>query len=132
MNEIMEFLGDVNKPLAVSTVDGNQPRVRFFSFKMIENGELYFITSKKKNVFRELEKNNNIEICSMPSLDKSWIRIAAKAEFVNNLELNKKAFSLLPMLENAYGTPENDDIVLIKLVDMDIKKYNLSGNVEQI
>lgn len=134
MNEVIEFLGDVNKPVAFATVDveGNKPRVRFLSFKMVVNNELYFITSKQKNVYKELEKNNNLEICSMPSPDNSWIRIESKVEFVQNIELNKKAFILLPMLEKAYGTPENEDIVLLKLNSMHIRKYSMAGKVEEI
>lgn len=134
MNEVIEFLGDVNKPVAFSTIDvgENKPRVRFFSFKMVVNNELYFITSKQKNVYKELKKNNNIEICSMPSLDNSWIRIESKVEFIQNIELNKKAFNLLPMLEKAYGSPENDDIVLLKLNSMNIRKYSMAGKVEEI
>lgn len=132
MNEVMEFLGDVNTPVAISTVDGDKPRVRFFSFKMLEDNALYFITSKKKNVFKELEKNNNIELCSLPNAESAWIRIEAKVEFVEDVELNKKAFSLLPLLEQAYQSPENEEIVLLKLVDMNIQKYTLAGKVEKI
>lgn len=132
MNEVMEFLGDVNKPVAIATIDGDRPRVRFFSFKMLENKSIYFITSRKKNVFKELEKNNKVELCSMPNAESAWIRIDAKVEFIEDVSLNKKAFDLLPLLEKAYQTPENKDIVLLKLIDLDIKKYTLAGNVEEI
>lgn len=132
MSEVMKFLGDAMTPVAVSTVDGDRPRVRFFSFKMVENGNLYFITSKNKDVFKQLEKNNNIELCSMPSQEKSWVRIEGKVEFVYDVELNKKAFEILPMLKMAYKTPENDEIVLLKITDMNIKKSDLSGKVEEL
>ncbi len=132
MNKVMGFLGDVNTPVVLGTVGNNEPRVRFFSFKMVEDGELYFITSKKKAIYQELSENNNIELCSMPNQEKAWIRIQGKVEFVTNVELNKKAFSLLPLLEMAYNNPENEDIVLLKIKDMSIKEFTLAGKVETL
>lgn len=132
MSEVMKFLGDASTPMAVSTVDEDRPRVRFFSFKMVEDGELYLLTSKKKDVFEQLVSNRNIEICSMPDSEKNWIRISGIVEFVEDIELNKKAFDILPMLKDAYGTPENKDIVLLKIKEMSIRKYSLSGSVEKL
>lgn len=132
MEEVMKFLGDVNTPVVVGTVFENMPRVRFFSFKMVDNGELYFITSKKKAIYKELEANNNIELVSMPNDEKSWIRIQGATSFVRNIDLNKKAFELLPLLEMAYQTPENEDIILIKIKGMSIKKFSLGGKIETL
>ena len=132
MNEVMKFLGDVNRPVALATVDGDLPRVRFFSFKMMEDGELYFLTSKKKSIYRELSENNNIELLSMPTDEMVWMRIEGKVEFVEDVELNKKAFSMLPILEKAYGTPDNEEIVLLKIVDMSIKEFSLAGKVKDV
>lgn len=132
MNEVMKFLGDVNRPVALATVDGDLPRVRFFSFKMMEDGELYFLTSKKKSIYRELSANNNIELLSMPTDEMVWMRIEGKVEFVEDASLNKKAFEMLPILEKAYGTPDNDEIVLLKIVDMSIKEFSLAGKVKDV
>ncbi len=130
--EIMSFLGDVNTPVAFATVDGEMPKVRFFSFKMVDGEDLYFITSKKKRVYSELCKNPHIEICSMPSSEKAWVRLNGKVEFVHDLELNKKAFALLPLLEMAYGDVANPDIVLLKVVDVCALKFDMRGNVTEL
>ena len=125
MNEIMKYLGDVNTPVAVSTVDGDKPKVRLMSFKMVVDGKIYMITSKKKAIYRELEKNNNIEICSMAQPDKSWLRVAAEASFVEDVKLNTKAFEMLPLLEMAYGTPENPEIVLLRLDNVSAMQFSM-------
>lgn len=132
MEEMMKFLGGVHTPVAVATVDGNEPKVRFMSFKMVEDGELYLITSKKKSVYKELVGNPNIEICSMPSEEREWVRLKAKVEFVEDVALNTKAFALLPLLEKAYGTPENEDIVLLKMVDRSAVKFSMGGKVTKL
>ena len=132
MKTMMKFFGDVSTPVAVATVDGNSPRVRFFSFKMVEDGELYFITSKKKAVYRELLANPNIEICSMPSESGQWVRLQAQVELVQDISLNKKAFQLLPLLEKAYGVPENEDIVLLKMIDKTAALFGMTGLIEEL
>lgn len=50
MSKLMDFLGDANTPVAFATVDETEPSVRFVSFKMIVDGNLYFCTSKKKSM----------------------------------------------------------------------------------
>lgn len=130
MNEVMKFLGDVNTPVAVATVDGDQPRVRFLGFKMVADGKLYFLTSKKKAIYKELEANNKVELCTLPNPALEWVRITGKAVFVTDVELNKKAFELLPLLEKAYGAPDNDEIVLLSIEDMEIRKQSLGGVFE--
>lgn len=125
MNEVMEFLGEA--PAAFATLQGNKPKVRFFGFKMEDNGNLYFSTDKRKNVYKELVNNNNVEICSFPNKDNLWIRIEGKVEFVEDVELNKKAFSILPILEQAYESPDNENLVLLKITDMNIRKYSMAG-----
>lgn len=132
MNTVKTFFGDVNTPVAVATVNGDSPSVRFFSFKMWEGDKLYFLTSKNKSVHAHLSSNPRVEICSMPNQNKEWVRLDATVEFSEDLALKRKAFELLPMLEKAYGTPENEEIILFYLKNIDAKKYSLAGTVEEI
>ena len=132
MSRLMDFLGDANSPVAFATSVANNPYVRFVSFKMVVDGELYFCTSKKKDMFSQLELNNRVEICSLPNSDREWARFTAEVEFVQDIELSKKAFEILPLLEKAYGTPENEDFVLLKMKNINARKQSLSGGNEKI
>lgn len=132
MSRLMDFLGDANTPVAFATSDDNKPSVRFVSFKMVVDGELYFCTSKKKGMYKQLEKNNLVEVCSLPNEKREWARFTANVEFVQDLELSKKAFEVLPLLEMAYKTPENEDFVLLKMVNIDAKKQSLASGEEKI
>lgn len=130
MKNIMSFLGDANTPIAVSNIHNGKPQVRFLSFKMIEGGKLYFLTSKKKKFLNQLVENNNIQICSMPNENNEWLRITAKVDFIEDLDLNKKAFEILPLLQKVYETPANKDIILLAISCQNIIKYSLSGEKE--
>ncbi len=132
MNELMKFLGDANTPMAVATTMDNMPYVRFLSFKMVVDGEIYLCTSKEKDFFKQLVANNALQISSLPNSEKEWVRLDANVEFVENLDLKKKAFEVLPLLKMAYQTPENSNCVLLKLVNIDAKKQSLSGKSEKI
>ena len=42
--------------------DGHQPRVRPFSFAMVDDGKLWFCTSRDKDVWAELSANPKFEL----------------------------------------------------------------------
>ncbi len=132
MQIIKEFCGDVNTPVAIATDADSNPSVRFFSFKMYENDTIYFLTSKKKNVYKELVKNPKIQICSLPNNKKEWVRIDAIAKFEDNKELIQKAFDIFPFFTQVYETPENEDIALFCLDNMKAKKQNILGKCEDL
>ncbi|MBS9776221.1 MAG: pyridoxamine 5'-phosphate oxidase family protein [Fusobacterium sp.] len=132
MEMILEFFGDAHTPVAVSTVSKDMPKVRFMSFKMLEGDKLYFMTAKSKNTYKELVENNNIEICSLPSEKKEWVRANGKVEFVRDIELNKKAFEILPLLEKAYQNPENEEIALFYIDEIKATKYSMGAPAEEL
>lgn len=66
MQTVLDYLTHVPAWYLATTDehDGGQPRVRPFSFAVIENGRLWFSTSKDKDVYRELLANPKFELCS--------------------------------------------------------------------
>ncbi len=132
MKTILDFFGDAHKPVALATVNEGKPAVRFLSFKMFENGKLYFLTSKKKSIYKELEANNNLEICSMPNENLQWARVRCQVKFVRDVELNKKAFEILDLLEKVYQQPENPDLVLLEIVNPEGMMFGMSGETKEI
>ena len=91
MEELMKYLGDANKPVAVATENDGQAEVRFMSFKMVEDGEIYFLTSKKKSLFKSLEKNPVVQMCTLPDETGSWVRLNTRLTFSEDLELDRKS-----------------------------------------
>lgn len=62
----------------LATMDGDQPRVRPFSFCDVINGEVYFMTRKHKDVYKQLVKNPKVQIAAFPNEGRGWMRITCK------------------------------------------------------
>ncbi len=78
MNKIVEELR-ATKTFYVATVDNQgQPHVRPFSSLTEINGELYLCTNNQKDVYKQIQDNNKVEICGMGA-NGTWIRITGKA-----------------------------------------------------
>ncbi len=61
MERVLSFLRD-HKEIALATSEGNMPKLRIFQIMKQEEHVLYFATSSKKAVYRELRQNPNVEI----------------------------------------------------------------------
>ena len=75
MQEVQGFLKECGV-YYLATMDGDQPRVRPFGTAEIFEDKLYIQTGKKKDVYKQIEQNNNVEICAFK--DGKWIRISGK------------------------------------------------------
>ena len=60
----MEFL-KTHKDVALATVEGDRPKIRVFQIMLQEGATLYFATSAKKEVYRQLQQNQNVELLAM-------------------------------------------------------------------
>ncbi len=104
MKEVQEFLKE-SGVYYLATVDGDQPRVRPFGTAEIFDNHLYIQTGKKKDVFKQIEKNNKVEICAFK--DGEWIRISGKLVLDDRIEAKKDMLDKNPNLRGLYD--ENDD-----------------------
>ena len=106
MNEVVQFLKD-NPVQFLASVDGkNNARVRPFQFMLEKDGKLIFCTSNRKEVYREIKNNPNIELCAA-SKDNAWIRLSGKAVFENDMEIKKRIFEISPLVKAIYKQPDN-------------------------
>lgn len=94
MNEIMKFLEE-SKLCFVTTVAGDEPRVRPQGFHMEYDGKLCFCTADEKATSKELKANPNVEIASANGME--FIRVRGKAEFLGE-DACAKALEINPML----------------------------------
>ena len=76
MNKIVEALKNTGV-FYISTVDGDQPRVRPFSSVTEFEGNLYICSNNKKDFYKQVIDNEKVEICGM-NKDGSWIRLTGK------------------------------------------------------
>ena len=108
MKEIQEFLKECGV-YYLATIDGNKPRVRPFGTAEIFEDRLYIQTGKKKDVFKQIEKNNNVELCAFK--DDKWIRLSGKLIIDDRVSAKKDMLDKNPNLRSMYD--ENDDNTIV-------------------
>ena len=72
MNEVVKYLLECGT-FYLATVEGDQPHVRPFGAVCEFEGKLYIITNNKKDVYRQMKANGNVEICGMNN--GTWMRV---------------------------------------------------------
>lgn len=100
IEKVNEALSEA-KLFYIVTVDGNKPKSRPVTFKMLDGDKLYFGLGTFKDSFKQLEANKNVEIigCS----DAKWIRYDGSAHFVfDDDELEERALDTMPAIKKIY------------------------------
>lgn len=95
-NEILEFI--TKNPIGyLATAEGSKPHVRAFGmFKADENGIIYF-TQKIKDVYKQLEKNPEVEVCYFAN--GTQIRVAGKMKQLDDMNIKKAIVEKAPFLK---------------------------------
>ena len=104
MKEIYEFLKECNT-YYLATAEGDQPRVRPFGTINIYEDKLYIQTSKQKNVSKQIQTNNKVEICGFKNGE--CIRLSGELVRDDRIEAKKDMLDHYPNLRGMYD--ENDD-----------------------
>ena len=114
VEKVMEYL-DNAKIFYVTTVEGDKPKCRPFSFKIAYNNKIYFGEGTFKNVYRQMRTNPNVEICA--SDGKGFLRYYGKAVFVDDSDLLKEAFKIAPYLKGMYNEKTGHKLRMFYLDD---------------
>lgn len=104
MKETWEFLKN-SGVFYIATMDGDQPRVRPFGVAEIFEDKLYIQTGKSKDVSKQIQINNKVELSSFNN--GRWIRVTGKLVRDDRIEAKKDILDKNPNLRGMYN--ENDD-----------------------
>jgi uncharacterized pyridoxamine 5'-phosphate oxidase family protein len=89
MEEVLQYLNDAGV-YYIATVDNEgKPHVRPFGSRAIVDGKFYIFMNFPKPVYTQVMENRYVELAAMGK-DRSWIRIAAKADPEERLEMREK------------------------------------------
>ncbi len=105
MDEVLQFLTD-NPVFYLATVDGNIPKVRPFGFVMKYEGRLYLCTNNRKDVYKQLQANPNLEL-SATSQSGEWLRLKGKAVFNTTRQSKQAALEIMPALKRMYSAEDS-------------------------
>lgn len=109
MEEVKNFLKD-SGVYYLATIDNNKPKVRPFGTAEIFEDKLYIQTGKKKDVYKQIIANPNVEICAFNN--GKWIRIAGKLVADDRIEAKKDMLDKNPSLRSMYNEADDNTIVL--------------------
>lgn len=97
----------------LATTDGEQPRVRPFGTALLFENKIFILTSKEKDVSKQIDSNPKFEISAMNTPDK-WIRVSGVLKQDNRLEVHKAMLEQYPHLKSTYtaGAPNTNTLYL--------------------
>lgn len=99
MEKAFEFLA-AHKDVAFATVDGDTPALRVFQIMKQEGHTLYFATSPRKEIYRQLMKNPRIELLAMDG--NISVRMGGSARFDLPDEVCREIYQSNPVLPRLY------------------------------
>lgn len=114
----------------LATEDEGKPRVRPFGTALLFEGKIYILTSKAKDVSKQIEKNPKFEITAMDSHDR-WIRVSGKLVQDNRIEVHNAMLGQYPHLKGLYPVGGEDTNTLY-LDEVKAVIYSLNGQHEQL
>lgn len=128
MKKTFEFLKERTKVNYVSTINGNVPSCRPFGDPVLFDNKIYVLTSKTKNVSKQIEQNNNV--CIVAYDNKDWIRINCKlVDDSKNLEAKKAIINEFDWAEEAGYTLDNPNFQVLYIAEANSTIYDEDGNV---
>lgn len=121
MEKAFEFL-KANKAVAFATVEGSKPKIRVFEVMKQQGNTLYFTTAPRKEVYRQLQENPNVEILAMK--ENIFVRIAGQAVFDVDDTTAREIYAANPVLPRLYKA--YTDLVYFRLSAATLDYYDLT------
>lgn len=130
MKETFEFLKTRTQVNYVTTINGDKPSCRPFGDPVLFDGKIYALTSKTKEVSKQIAKNNNVCIVAYDGED--WIRINCKLiDDSENIEAKKAIIREFDWAEEAGYTLDNPNFQILYIANADSKIYDEDGNIKE-
>ena len=121
MEKAFDFLSG-HKDVAFATVEQDKPKIRVFQIMRQEGHTLYFATSPRKEVYRQLRENPHVELLAMDG-DIS-VRLTGRAVFDVPDALAREIYADNPVLSRLYK--RYTDLVYFRLPIAKLDYYDLS------
>ena len=99
LNLALQFLRD-HHDVALATVESNKPKLRIFQVMAIEGATLYFATSPRKDVWRQLQACPAVELIGLH--DQVSVRCVGQACFDVPDAMQRHIFATNPVLPRLY------------------------------
>ena len=121
MQKALDFFRGHNA-IAFATCEGNLPKLRMFQIMRQENNLLYFATSAKKAVWKELMQNPNVEILAYA--DNVSVRCSGMVNFDVEDDVKRWIYDNNSVLSRLYNSYDQMEYFCLPIAEMDY--YDLS------
>ncbi|MBQ3689080.1 MAG: pyridoxamine 5'-phosphate oxidase family protein [Bacteroidales bacterium] len=121
MQTALDFLKQ-NNEVAFATCEGGLPKIRVFQIMKQEGTVLYFATSFKKAVYRQLQQTPDIELLSMNN--KISVRCSGRVNFHVDDDIKKWIFDNNPVLSRLYDSYDQLAYFSMNIAEMDYYDLN--------
>ena len=121
MQTALDFLKQ-NNEVAFATCEDGWPKIRVFQIMKQEGTVLYFATSFKKAVYRQLQQTPDIELLSMNN--KISVRCSGQVNFHVDDDIKKWIFDNNPVLSRLYDSYDQLAYFSMNIAEMDYYDLN--------
>ncbi|MCI8347381.1 MAG: hypothetical protein HFJ12_05510 [Bacilli bacterium] len=128
MNETFKFLKENTQVNYVSTINDGKPSCRPFGDPVLFDNKIYVITSKHKNVSKQIEKDNHV--CIVAYDNENWIRINCELiDDSNNMAVKQAMIDEFDWMIEAGYTLDNPEFQVLYIANADSTIYDEDGNI---
>lgn len=125
MEEVFNFLKEKTKVNFVATMNGDKPSNRPFGDPVLFNNKIYVLTNAKKNVAKQIDKNDNVCIVAYDNTDNTWIRINCRLiDDSSNKEAKQAIIDEFDWAEEEGYTLDNPDFKALYMANVDATIYD--------
>lgn len=128
MNETFKFLKENTQVNYISTINDGKPSCRPFGDPVLFDNKIYVITSKHKNVSKQIEKDNHV--CIVAYDNENWIRINCELiDDSNNMAVKQAMIDEFDWMIEAGYTLDNPEFQVLYITNADSTIYDEDGNI---
>lgn len=132
--ECVRFASE-NPVTYIATTEGDQPWVRAFAMWFADATGFYYHTGTPKNVYRQLKKNPNVELCFYaPGAEGAgrMMRVTGKVEFLEDKALEERLFKDRPWVADLMkAAPKDAKLAMFRVAHGEAWFWTMENNIRE-
>ena len=116
LQKALDFLRE-NREVAFATCEGNLPKIRMFQIMKQDCTRLYFATSAKKDVWRQLHANPDIEL--LAAAHQVSVRCVGTADFKVADDIRRWIYDNNEVLQRLYSSYDQMEYFSMNIAELD-------------
>lgn len=115
------------------TVENGKPHTRVFQYLWSGDGNrIYFCTSNKKDVYREMRANPSVAFCTWNPATFETLSLYGDVVVVDDHALKARALDENPGIKAIYQSPDNPEFEVFYVALTGMKSFNFTSGSETV